>query len=230
MEPLVRYDAQGRLQPALASSFSIPNPTTYVYNLRKGVKFWDGTPLTTADVIYSLQRSASKEGGSELATFFGSVASMKATGPSQVTIKLKGARPLLPLRARGDSDRREGVLVGAPEGHRDAGRMNMGTGPFRFTKFARDQGARSSQFDGYWGQSRRSKNVSIKLIVRGDAAARGASGRGRRHVPGRRRTRSASRSGSPTTTSRSRPRSAGLLLARREDPPFNDIHVRRAIA
>ena len=43
MEPLVRYDVLGRLTPDLAKSFSTPNPTTYVYNLRPGVKFWDGT-------------------------------------------------------------------------------------------------------------------------------------------------------------------------------------------
>ena len=54
MEPLVQYDKAGGIQPDLASSFSIPNPTTYVYNLRHGVKFWDGHPLTSADVIYSL--------------------------------------------------------------------------------------------------------------------------------------------------------------------------------
>src|SRR5438034_5414495 len=59
-ETLVRYDKNGRLQPALADSFSTPNATTYVYHVRKGVKFWDGHPLTTADVVYSLKQAASK--------------------------------------------------------------------------------------------------------------------------------------------------------------------------
>src|SRR6476646_8020592 len=47
-ETLVRFDKSGALRPALADSFSTPNATTYVYHVRKGVKFWDGRPLTTA--------------------------------------------------------------------------------------------------------------------------------------------------------------------------------------
>src|SRR5262249_30725646 len=38
-ETLVRFDKNGGLQPALADSFSTPNATTYVYHVRKGVKF-----------------------------------------------------------------------------------------------------------------------------------------------------------------------------------------------
>ena len=93
MEPLVRYDVLGRLTPDLAKSFSTPNPTTYVYNLRSGVKFWDGTPLTTADVIYSLQQSANTKAGSQIASFYTDVKSITATGPSQVTIKLTKPNP-----------------------------------------------------------------------------------------------------------------------------------------
>src|ERR1700744_464099 len=93
MEPLVRYDKLGRLTPDLASSFSTPNPTTYIYNIRKGVKFWDGKPLTTADVVYSLERSADKKGGSEIASFFTDVKSIKATGAHRVTIKLSKPNP-----------------------------------------------------------------------------------------------------------------------------------------
>ena len=126
MEPLVRYDAQGRLQPALASSFSTPNTTTYVYNLRNGVKFWDGNPLTTADVVYSLQRSASKEGGSQIASFFSDVEVDQGDRPEPGHDQAEGPEPVLPLLDRGDSDRREGVLVAAPEGPRDAGRAEHG--------------------------------------------------------------------------------------------------------
>ena len=92
-ETLVRYDKNGRLRPALAASFSIPNPTTYVYRLRRGVKFWDGRTMTAADVLYSLQQAASKTAGSQIAAFYSSVASVKATGPRTITIKLKSPDP-----------------------------------------------------------------------------------------------------------------------------------------
>jgi peptide/nickel transport system substrate-binding protein len=91
-ETLVRYDKNGALTPGLADSFSTPNPTTYVYRLRQGVKFWDGKPLTTADVIYSLQQAASKAAGSQLASFYTSVKSMTAKGRT-ITIKLSSPDP-----------------------------------------------------------------------------------------------------------------------------------------
>ena len=142
-----------------------PNPTTYVYNLRKGVKFWDGSPLTTADVIYSLQRSASKEGGSELATFFGSVASMKATGPSQITIKLKGPDPFfrysLAVTPIGEKAFWSKHLkdIGTPDV------MNMGTGPFKFVSFTPDQGVDARRNDRYWGKKPAVENLKLKFIT-----------------------------------------------------------------
>ncbi len=43
------------MEPDLATSWEQSNPVTYVYHLRPGVKFWDGNPLTAADVVYSLE-------------------------------------------------------------------------------------------------------------------------------------------------------------------------------
>src|SRR5437660_1570207 len=51
-ETLVQYDKLGRPRPNLASAVTVRNPTTYVYTIRKGVKFWDGSTLTPADVVY----------------------------------------------------------------------------------------------------------------------------------------------------------------------------------
>ena len=61
-ETLVKYDRIGRLRPALATTFTTPNALTCVYTIRKNVKFWDGTTLTPADVVFSLQQAASSEG------------------------------------------------------------------------------------------------------------------------------------------------------------------------
>ena len=231
MEPLVRYDAQGRLQPALASSFSIPNPTTYVYNLRKGVKFWDGTPLTTADVIYSLQRSASKEGGSELATFFGSVASMKATGPSQVTIKLKGPDPFfrysLAVTPIGEKAFWSQHLkdIGTPDV------MNMGTGPFKFVSFTPDQGVTLARNDDYWGKKPSVENLSLKFITDPNTlllAVRSGQVDGTFKVPQDQIGQYMSLS--DIHVSLVPEELAAYYSLDVEDPPFDDIHVRRALA
>jgi peptide/nickel transport system substrate-binding protein len=79
-ETLVKYDRIGRLRPALATSFTNPNTLTRVYTIRKNVKFWDGTTLTPADVVFSLQRAASAKAGSQIAAFYTAVKSITAQG------------------------------------------------------------------------------------------------------------------------------------------------------
>src|SRR6185312_10550330 len=54
MEPLLIASKSGQLVPWLAQSCKQTSPTTYVYNIRHGVKFSDGNPLTAEDAAFSL--------------------------------------------------------------------------------------------------------------------------------------------------------------------------------
>jgi peptide/nickel transport system substrate-binding protein len=87
-ESLLRQAPDGSLEPGLATVAN-PSPTTMVFTLRPGVKFWDGHPVTPADVVYSLDRNTNPELGGLYAPVFNRVSSITATGPAQVTIKLK---------------------------------------------------------------------------------------------------------------------------------------------
>jgi peptide/nickel transport system substrate-binding protein len=86
-ESLLRQAPDGSLQPGLAT-VADPSPTTMIFTLRAGVKFWDGHPVTPADVVYSLKRSANPELGGLYSWVFDRLASIQATGPVQVTIRL----------------------------------------------------------------------------------------------------------------------------------------------
>ena len=55
-ESLLRLNPDYTLSPGLAESFEHPTPTTWVYTIRDGVTFHDGTPLTAADVVASMNR------------------------------------------------------------------------------------------------------------------------------------------------------------------------------
>jgi peptide/nickel transport system substrate-binding protein len=164
-ETLVRYDRNGALRPALAASFSTPDPTTYVYRLRSGVKFWDGKPLTTADVLYSLQQAASKTAGSQIASFYSSVASMKATGPRTITIKLSAPdpyfrySPAVTYILEKAFWQAHGKDVGTP------GTLTMCTGPYRFTRFVPDDRVEATRFNGYWGTKPAVKNLVLRFIT-----------------------------------------------------------------
>src|SRR5215813_1043522 len=87
-ESLLRQAPNGALQPGLATVAN-PSPTTMVFTLRPGVKFWDGHPVTPADVVYSLDRNTNTKLGGFYGAVFSRVASIAATGANQVTITLK---------------------------------------------------------------------------------------------------------------------------------------------
>jgi peptide/nickel transport system substrate-binding protein len=60
MEPLLRLDAQGSIKPLLAESWEVVDDTTYVFRLRKNVKFHNGEPFNGRAVEYSWKRSQEK--------------------------------------------------------------------------------------------------------------------------------------------------------------------------
>jgi len=85
-DPLLRLNPNYSITPNLAT-YRQPNPLTLVFNLRPGVKFWDGSPVTAADAVWSLQHSASPS--TAVAFLYANVKSITATGPLQVTVKFK---------------------------------------------------------------------------------------------------------------------------------------------
>jgi len=87
-ESLLLQAPGGALKPGLAT-VSSPSPTTMVFTLRPGVKFWDGQPVTPADVVYSLDRNTDPKLGGFYGPVFSRVSSIAATGSNQVTITLK---------------------------------------------------------------------------------------------------------------------------------------------
>jgi peptide/nickel transport system substrate-binding protein len=58
-EPLLTYDEKFQLVPALATSWTRDGNLLWKFNLRKGVKFHDGTPFTADDVVFTIERAMS---------------------------------------------------------------------------------------------------------------------------------------------------------------------------
>src|SRR5437879_2428611 len=54
LEQLLQIGPDGKLKPWLADRVTQPGKAEYVYHLRKGVKFSDGTPLTPADIANAI--------------------------------------------------------------------------------------------------------------------------------------------------------------------------------
>jgi len=93
-EPLVSFSAKIEKEPYLAESWSLLNPTTWEFKLRRGVTFHDGTPFTAEDVIFSLKRA--KGPGSDIKEPLKTVKEIKKIDDYTVHVITDGPNPLLP--------------------------------------------------------------------------------------------------------------------------------------
>ncbi len=92
-EALVRYDENLKIEPALASSWEIVEPTVWRFHLRPGVRFHDGAALSADDVVASLRRATADD--SPLKGNLPAFKSARAVDPMTVDIELNSRYPLL---------------------------------------------------------------------------------------------------------------------------------------
>jgi peptide/nickel transport system substrate-binding protein len=86
-EGLVGRDHDLSLTPALAESWSNPDPLTYVFVLRPGLRFSDGTPLTAHDVAASIEASVRHNWDTQ--DFFYPMSSVRALDERRVEIRTR---------------------------------------------------------------------------------------------------------------------------------------------
>ncbi|MDH2416112.1 ABC transporter substrate-binding protein [Nocardioides sp. CER19] len=171
-EAILRQQPDGSLKPGLAT-LKYQAPTTITLDLRPEVRFWDGTPVTTADVIFSLQRAADPKAGGYYTEVFDRVSSITATGPNQVTITLKQPDYWL----EGELSSLAGVVVEKryAQAHGDSFGTPAGgimcTGPYRVQTWKAGGDITVTKNDSYWDTSAQAKAKQITFTGVTDASA-----------------------------------------------------------
>jgi peptide/nickel transport system substrate-binding protein len=155
VEGLVASRDDGSIGPMLASRWTIsPDGRTYRFVLRPDVRFHNGAPLTSADVVWSFDRYMAADSHWRCKPELGSkgiagLLSVKADGPDVVVITLDRAAPLfLKTIARADCGG-TGILQSASVAPDGRWRMPIGTGPFRWGEWVRNQHVDLVRFAGY---------------------------------------------------------------------------------
>ncbi|MGW3074664.1 ABC transporter substrate-binding protein [Kitasatospora sp. NPDC001132] len=170
-ESLMRWTPQLTLAPGLAEKASNPDPTTWVYDLRSGVHFHDGSVMTADDVVYSFGRQTAPDNAAAWAQVFQNVDSVTATGPLQATVKLKRPDSQFPqymATAAGVVAARTGV-ESAGKDYGTAGSLDC-TGPFKLGAWAKGQSIELERFDDYWGTKAKAEKAVFRFLT--DPSAR----------------------------------------------------------
>ena len=85
---LVRHNENLEIVPDLSESLEIPDNVTYIFNLRKGVKFHDGSEMTAVDVVFSLNRILDPKTASPGRSYIASIKSIETLGTYKVKVTL----------------------------------------------------------------------------------------------------------------------------------------------
>jgi peptide/nickel transport system substrate-binding protein len=158
-EPLVGRDKNLNLIPGLATSWKQTSPTVWRFELRKGVKFHDGTPFTADDVVFSFARGAGE--GSDMKTYTNDIKEVRKANDFAVDFETKAPFPILPdlfsffyimskdwaekNQATRPVDRRKGI-------ENAASFKANGTGPFRLRERQPNVKTTFERNANYWGK------------------------------------------------------------------------------
>ncbi|MBI2958410.1 MAG: ABC transporter substrate-binding protein [Chloroflexi bacterium] len=154
------------LAPGLIEKWEVaPDGLSWIYNVRRGVKFHDGKELTGADVKYSLEQYVVPAAASPFLR--GMIDRVQATDNYTVRVFTKGTQPYLPHTST-LYDPSQGAVM--PKDYAEQqGRANfelrpIGTGPFKFAKHTRGDAVQYEAFDQYWGQVPAFKSLTLILM------------------------------------------------------------------
>lgn len=132
---LIRYDKDLQLEGELAESWEISeDKLTFTFRLRKGVTWHDGTPFTSADVLFTYRLYINPDVPTSYAEDFLQVASAEA--PDPYTFRVTYEKPYAPaLESWGTPIHPKHLLEGDDITKSPLSRSPIGTGPFKFVKW-----------------------------------------------------------------------------------------------
>ena len=168
-DPLAYLDEKGNLVPALAVRWENPDPTTYVFHLRRGVKFHDGQAFTAADVKFTLDRVYDPKTASPQLTYR-PYPKPEITAVDDYTVRLKLQTPYAPTLR---SFCLTAILPHQAAAKPDFLQKPVGTGPFKFVGYVKGDRFIVDRFDGYWAGRPKAARVHWRIIP--EASARVAA-------------------------------------------------------
>lgn len=154
------------LEPLLAESWEISEDTLkYTFKIREGIKWHDGKPFTSEDIVFSYKTIMDpKVDSPQLRAYFQEIRDVKAI--DELTVEFTYARPYflalefcggMPIVPKHIFDK--GDFNTNP-----AGRDPIGTGPYKFVKWTTGREIVLEKNPDYWGEKPKLDKIVFKII------------------------------------------------------------------
>ncbi|MBI5696384.1 MAG: peptide-binding protein [Nitrospirae bacterium] len=147
---LTKYDKDIKIIGDLAESWDVsPDGMVITFHLRKNVKWHDGEPFTSADVLFTYNTLRDPKVATPYSDSLGPVGRVEA--PDEYTVKVTYKEPFAPaLEAWGMGIIPKHLLEGRDINTDEFNRHPVGTGPFKFEEWAAGQKVVLTAFDEYF--------------------------------------------------------------------------------
>lgn len=164
-EGLTRIGPDGAVRPALAARWDVGGGgREYLFHLQPNVRYHDGAPFTADDVVFSLDRARAADSVNAQKELFAPIAQVSALDPLRVRMQLSRPDGAI-LNSLGGGD----AVIVSRASAANSMTQPIGTGPFRFERWARGALISLARNEAYWGTPARLDGVTIRTIP--DASA-----------------------------------------------------------
>ena len=157
---LLSRDEHLSVKPGLAERWDIPDPKTYVFHLRTGLRFADGSPLTSRDVKWSYDSLLQGKIRSTKAAAYRFVDHIDAPDDGTVIFHLKQPWTALLWNVAGGG----GMGIVPCGSGAEASRHPIGSGPFRFVSAEQDKEVVIERSPNYWGEKTKLERVRFAVV------------------------------------------------------------------
>jgi len=164
-EALLERDQSLKLVPVLAAEMpKLVAPTTWEFKLRRGVKFHNGEDFNADAVKFSIERLANPANKLRGSSSFAPIDRVEIVDPYTVKIHTKKPWPTFLAHI---ALRQASIIPSKEYAGKDTAAVSrnpIGTGPYKFVRWAKDEEVVMEAFPGYWGGAAKIKTVVFKPI------------------------------------------------------------------